>query len=379
MELLVARVLGSQQPVVDLSARQRVDHPPARFEISPPNDNCPLRLGMQRSHLPKKREGGPVAALAREDDGNRSVGGLQVAEVGERSLRIGGGGDVIVGAVPSDELVGNDGAVLVVAAHHSYASSGRGRARSHAEDMLSLSADRELCTSLRRRDAAAKNERGELWSHRCAVGKEDVMADITDYEQSQIDAANASGKHTRGVHARFVAAAEQLGPLASAVREGRLRHARAGLARRPEHGRRGATVTPRCSRTRRSGRSPTTSRTSSASWRSKPALVGHSFGGLLAQILAGRGLGRASVAIDPAPFRGVLPLPISALKSASPVLGNPANHGRAVPLTYEQFRYAFANAVSETRRRSSTTPTRFPAAGAPLFQAATANLNPGPR
>ena len=53
------------------------------------------------------------------------------------------------------------------------------------------------------------------------------------------------------------------------------------------------------------------------------------------------------MAIDPAPFRGVLPLPISALKSASPVLGNPANHGRAVPLTYEQFRYAFANAVSE--------------------------------
>jgi non-heme chloroperoxidase len=66
----------------------------------------------------------------------------------------------------------------------------------------------------------------------------------------------------------------------------------------------------------------------------KPALVGHSFGGLLAQILAGRGVSAATVAIDPAPFRGVLPLPISSLKSASPVLGNPANHGRAVPLTY---------------------------------------------
>ena len=79
----------------------------------------------------------------------------------------------------------------------------------------------------------------------------------------------------------------------------------------------------------------------------KPAVIGHSFGGLLTQIIAGRGLSAASVAIDPAPFRGVLPLPISALKSASPVLGNPANRNRAVPLTYEQFRFGFANAVSE--------------------------------
>src|SRR3954449_5643619 len=79
----------------------------------------------------------------------------------------------------------------------------------------------------------------------------------------------------------------------------------------------------------------------------KPAVVGHSFGGLMAQILAGRGLTAAAVAIDPAPFRGVLPLPVSALRSARPVLGNPANRKRAVPLTYEQFRYAFANVVSE--------------------------------
>ena len=78
-------------------------------------------------------------------------------------------------------------------------------------------------------------------------------------------------------------------------------------------------------------------------------MIGHSFGGLLTQIIAGRGLSAASVAIDPAPFRGVLPLPISALKSASPVLGNPPNRSRAVPLTYEQFRYAFANAVERGR------------------------------
>jgi non-heme chloroperoxidase len=108
----------------------------------------------------------------------------------------------------------------------------------------------------------------------------------------------------------------------------------------------------------------------------KPALVGHSFGGLLTQILAGRGLSRVSVAIDPAPFRGVLPLPISALKSSRPVLGNPANRSRAVPLTYEQFRFGFANAVPEAEARELYDEYAVPASGAPLFQAATANLNP---
>jgi pimeloyl-ACP methyl ester carboxylesterase len=70
----------------------------------------------------------------------------------------------------------------------------------------------------------------------------------------------------------------------------------------------------------------------------KPAVIGHSFGGLLTQIIAGRGLSAASVAIDPAPFRGVLPLPISALRSAMPALANPLNRGRAVTLTLDQFR-----------------------------------------
>jgi non-heme chloroperoxidase len=108
----------------------------------------------------------------------------------------------------------------------------------------------------------------------------------------------------------------------------------------------------------------------------KPAVIGHSFGGLLTQILAGRGLSRASVAIDPAPFRGVLPLPVSSLKSSRPVLGNPANRNRAVPLTYEQFRYGFANAVSEDEAKALYAEFAVPASGAPLFQAATANLNP---
>ncbi len=108
----------------------------------------------------------------------------------------------------------------------------------------------------------------------------------------------------------------------------------------------------------------------------KPAVIGHSFGGLLAQIVAGRGLAAVSVAIDPAPFRGVLPLPISALKAASPVLSNPANRNKAIPLTYDQFRFAFANAVSEDEAKQLYETYAVPASGAPIFQAATANLNP---
>jgi pimeloyl-ACP methyl ester carboxylesterase len=107
-----------------------------------------------------------------------------------------------------------------------------------------------------------------------------------------------------------------------------------------------------------------------------PAVIGHSFGGLLAQILAGRGLSAVSVAIDPAPFRGVLPLPISALRSASPVLRNPANRHRAVPLTYEQFRYGFANVLSEDEAKSLYEGFAVPGSGEPIFQAAAANLNP---
>src|SRR6266852_3927525 len=110
--------------------------------------------------------------------------------------------------------------------------------------------------------------------------------------------------------------------------------------------------------------------------KKKPAVIGHSFGGLLVQIIAGRGLAAATVAIDPAPFRGVLPLPYSALKAGSPVLGNPLNRNRAVPLTYDQFRFGFANAVSEDEAKELHKTYAVPASGAPLFQAAAANLNP---
>jgi non-heme chloroperoxidase len=108
----------------------------------------------------------------------------------------------------------------------------------------------------------------------------------------------------------------------------------------------------------------------------KPAIIGHSFGGLLAQILAGRGTSSATVAIDPAPFRGVLPLPISALRAAKPVLANPANRGRAIPLTYDQFRFAFANAVDEAEAKNLHETFAVPGSGVPLFQAAGANINP---
>ncbi|MFI9611628.1 alpha/beta hydrolase [Streptomyces sp. NPDC052023] len=108
----------------------------------------------------------------------------------------------------------------------------------------------------------------------------------------------------------------------------------------------------------------------------KPVVIGHSFGGLITQMIAGRGLSAASVAIDPAPFRGVLPLPFSSLRAASAVLGNPANYHRAVPLTYEQFRYSFANAVSEEEAKELYAQFAVPAPGEPLFQAAVANINP---
>lgn len=110
--------------------------------------------------------------------------------------------------------------------------------------------------------------------------------------------------------------------------------------------------------------------------RLKPAVIGHSFGGLLAQRIAGEGVSAATVAIDPAPFRGVLPLPLSALKSSAPVLGNPLNYTRAVGLTYEQFRYAFANVVDETEAHALYEKYSVAGPGVPLFQAATANLNP---
>ncbi len=108
----------------------------------------------------------------------------------------------------------------------------------------------------------------------------------------------------------------------------------------------------------------------------KPAVMGHSTGGLLCQIIAGRGLSAATVAIDPGPFRGVLPLPVSALKSASPVLKNPLNKGRAVTLTLDQFKYGWANALSDEEAEELYETYHVAAPGLALMQMANANVNP---
>lgn len=108
----------------------------------------------------------------------------------------------------------------------------------------------------------------------------------------------------------------------------------------------------------------------------KPIIIGHSFGGLLTQKLAGLGLAKASVAIDPAPFRGVLPLPLAALRSSFPVLGNPLNFSRSIALTPKQFRFAFGNAVSEDESNRLYERYSVAGPGRPLFQAAVANFNP---
>lgn len=107
-----------------------------------------------------------------------------------------------------------------------------------------------------------------------------------------------------------------------------------------------------------------------------PATIGHSFGGLLAQKVASEGGSIATVAIDSAPIKGVLPLPVSALRSASPVLANPLNRNKAVALTFEQFQYGWTNNLDEEEARRLYDACHVPASGAPLFQAAFANFNP---
>jgi pimeloyl-ACP methyl ester carboxylesterase len=108
----------------------------------------------------------------------------------------------------------------------------------------------------------------------------------------------------------------------------------------------------------------------------KPAVMGHSTGGLLAQIIADRGLSAATVAIDPGPFRGVLPLPLSALRAAGPVLRNPLNRGRAVTLNFDQFKYGWANALTEEEGKQLYETYHVAAPGVALMQMANANLNP---
>jgi pimeloyl-ACP methyl ester carboxylesterase len=108
----------------------------------------------------------------------------------------------------------------------------------------------------------------------------------------------------------------------------------------------------------------------------RPALVGHSFGGLIVQRLAGTGVAAVTVAIDAAPFRGILSIPVSALRAGAPILRNPANRGRAVALTFDEFTYSWANNLSEAEAHSLYDTYHVPASGTPLFQDVLANLNP---
>jgi non-heme chloroperoxidase len=108
----------------------------------------------------------------------------------------------------------------------------------------------------------------------------------------------------------------------------------------------------------------------------KPAVMGHSTGGLLAQIIADRGLSAATVAIDPGPFRGVLPLPLSTLRVSAPVLRNPRNRGRAIALTLDQFKYGWANALTDEEAEQLYERYHVAAPGVALMQMANANLNP---
>jgi pimeloyl-ACP methyl ester carboxylesterase len=107
-----------------------------------------------------------------------------------------------------------------------------------------------------------------------------------------------------------------------------------------------------------------------------PVIIGHSFGGMIAEKLLGENLGAAAIAIDAAQIKGVLPLPLSALRSTLPVFKNPANAHRAVSLTAEQFRYSFGNAVPAEESDALYERWVIPAPGKPLFEAAGANFAP---
>ncbi len=107
-----------------------------------------------------------------------------------------------------------------------------------------------------------------------------------------------------------------------------------------------------------------------------PILIGHSFGGTIVEKLLGQGRGAAGIAIDAAPIKGVLALPVSALRASFPVLKNPANSSKAISLTAEQFKYAFGNAIPEAESAELYEKWTIPAPGRPLFQAASANFRP---
>ena len=105
-----------------------------------------------------------------------------------------------------------------------------------------------------------------------------------------------------------------------------------------------------------------------------PIVVGHSFGGLIAQKLLDRGLAAAAVAISPAPIKGVRALPFSLLRSSFPVLSRPGNRHRAVALSEKQFAYSFGNALTPAESADLYQRLTIPSPGRPLFEVSTANF-----
>jgi pimeloyl-ACP methyl ester carboxylesterase len=201
------------------------------------------------------------------------------------------------------------------------------------------------------------------------------MAGLTEREIGQIDAANASGRRpVVFIHGLWLLASSWE-PWAKAFEEAGYAPLTPGWPDDPETVA-AARRDPEVLAGKGVGEVAAHFATVIEGLEHEPAIVGHSFGGLLAQILAGRGLSVATVAINPAPFRGVLPLPPAAIKATFPVLRNPANRGRAITLTPDQFRYSWANAVSEDEARELHQRFHVAAPAKPIFQAAVANLNP---
>jgi len=107
----------------------------------------------------------------------------------------------------------------------------------------------------------------------------------------------------------------------------------------------------------------------------KPIVIGHSFGGMIAQKLLAQGKAAAAVAIDAAQIKGVYRLPLSALRATWPVFKNPFNRRRSVMLTAKQFRYSFGNTVSDEESNSLWERWVVPSPVRPLFEAAAANMS----
>ena len=107
-----------------------------------------------------------------------------------------------------------------------------------------------------------------------------------------------------------------------------------------------------------------------------PIIIGHSFGGLVTELVLDRGLGAAGVALSPAQVKGVLRLPFAQLRATFPVLGNPANRNRTVELTPAQFHYAFTNTMNSADAKAAYDRYEIPGPGRVLFQAGFANFNP---